>query len=617
MSMKLFGNLIEIDENGRLTIPTDGSNAGLALGSDVLLYRSAANTLTTSDSVVVGGLSVSNLTSGRIPIIGADGLLTDDSDLTFSDDTLTVTKIAGTEFTQPITFGAVPATTGTIRFTNTDRIKWRNSGNTLDLSFGVNASNQFAFEAGASYGIIFDNVTTGSSVSSPVLYLRGNYNDGNDHEIEGYIQLVSGANPYLTFYVDDDGATPSPVEIMRLYDTQLNLYAKDAIIFDNNTTGADANSPPLYLRGNAWNDPTNNEIEAILQLIENSNDPYISVKVDDDGTSPSPVEAMRIYDTYVLFNGYLRSTGGGIFDESITISDTKTLQTGNTDDDYFDIKARDNGVGRVVVARVASAADPYFSMGGSQQFKFYNSGYSLQTGTTYYGDTGVYIKSGADGYLDFVVDTGSFRFYEGDIIIDDTTTSSSVDSPRIYFRGNHWNDPTNNEIESQFYLDENSGEPRQVINVDDATFSPQTSAYFFGTKSIGSRIRFGDKNGDGAVGAGDFYLDPTAGNGMEGFVYDYSVNNRLYFYGNGAPRYISVDGGFWMGPDHPIDILSGQKWKKDDYFLFQVDKFATDGVAHGAPVGLESILSNYIRRDEVESMIEAKISQKLKELGLV
>jgi len=37
-------------------------------------------------------------------------------------------------------------------------------------------------------------------------------------------------------------------------------------------------------------------------------------------------------------------------------------------------KAKDTGVGLVEVARIAGATDPYFSMGGSQQVKFYNSG---------------------------------------------------------------------------------------------------------------------------------------------------------------------------------------------------------------------------------------------------
>jgi pectate lyase-like protein len=43
-------------------------------------------------TAIVPSLTASNLTSGRVPIAGSAGLLADDADLTFSGDTLTVTK---------------------------------------------------------------------------------------------------------------------------------------------------------------------------------------------------------------------------------------------------------------------------------------------------------------------------------------------------------------------------------------------------------------------------------------------------------------------------------------------------------------------------------------------
>jgi hypothetical protein len=58
------------------------------------------------------------LTSGRIPFATTNGRLTDDADLTFATDTLTVTKIAATELTGNLTFAdainvVLNATTGT------------------------------------------------------------------------------------------------------------------------------------------------------------------------------------------------------------------------------------------------------------------------------------------------------------------------------------------------------------------------------------------------------------------------------------------------------------------------------------------------------------------------
>lgn len=48
-------------------------------------------------------ININSLTSGRVVFAGASGRLTDDGDFTFATDTLTVTKIAGTEFTGAVT----------------------------------------------------------------------------------------------------------------------------------------------------------------------------------------------------------------------------------------------------------------------------------------------------------------------------------------------------------------------------------------------------------------------------------------------------------------------------------------------------------------------------------
>ena len=48
-----------------------------------------------------------------------------------------------------------------------------------------------------------------------------------------------------------------------------------------------------------------------------------------------------------------------------------------TDDSHWLLKTKQNTVGDVEVARAQGAADPYFSIGGSQEFKFYNSGTAL------------------------------------------------------------------------------------------------------------------------------------------------------------------------------------------------------------------------------------------------
>jgi len=80
-----------------------------------------------------------------------------------------------------------------------------------------------------STGIQVDDITTGSGASSPSIALRGNFYDGSDHEIEGNIQLITNSDPYLLFSVDDDGATPTPVNVMRVYDTNVSPHTDSAI----------------------------------------------------------------------------------------------------------------------------------------------------------------------------------------------------------------------------------------------------------------------------------------------------------------------------------------------------------------------------------------------------
>lgn len=117
---------------------------GFCIGGDVQLYRSAANTwgLGAGDSLIgatwlnstnsastnfymVGG------TAGRIPLIGTNGRIVSDADLTFSVDTLTATKLAGTTMTGDITMGGNDIIGAT----------WLNSTNTSTSSLYVNGED--------------------------------------------------------------------------------------------------------------------------------------------------------------------------------------------------------------------------------------------------------------------------------------------------------------------------------------------------------------------------------------------------------------------------------------------------------------------------------------------
>jgi len=94
------------------------------------------------------------------------------------------------------------------------------------------------------------------------------------------------------------------------------------------------------------------------------------------------------------------------FQDTVTVVDEKAIAAGPNDDDYFTFFAKDNGVGPKEVARVAGAAEPYFSL---LQAKFGTSVLAADAphrGMFYYTEGGggvadilyCVMKNAADGY---------------------------------------------------------------------------------------------------------------------------------------------------------------------------------------------------------------------------
>lgn len=83
MSGTADGQLLYWDNTGLTWSLTDATKLKWTPGTDTLL---ATNISTSS-------ITISGLTAGRVVFAGASGLLTDDADMTFSTDTLTVTQI--------------------------------------------------------------------------------------------------------------------------------------------------------------------------------------------------------------------------------------------------------------------------------------------------------------------------------------------------------------------------------------------------------------------------------------------------------------------------------------------------------------------------------------------
>lgn len=158
---------------------------------------------------------------------------------------------------------------------------------------------------------------------------------------------------YFTFQARDSD-TDTLVEVGRVFGAsnpyfsfggsqQNKFYNSAAIDFGGNISLTQATTT-LYGSGNG-------------RIILGMNG---EVTIDINGTSGD----------VITFSGAAFYFGG-----VTTINNTYSLDSGSDDTNYFTIRAKDTGVGMVEVGRVIGAADPYISFGGSQQFKFYNSGY--------------------------------------------------------------------------------------------------------------------------------------------------------------------------------------------------------------------------------------------------
>ena len=79
--------------------------------------------------------------------------------------------------------------------------------------------------------------------------------------------------------------------------------------------------------------------------------------------SERDLQAETFYATDVAFSNQIYGTGSPTY-----------ISAHDADNAYLALYARDNTVGLIEIARMQGAADPYFSMGGSQEFKFYYSG---------------------------------------------------------------------------------------------------------------------------------------------------------------------------------------------------------------------------------------------------
>lgn len=168
----------------------------------------------------------------------------------------------------------------------------------------------------------------------------------------------------------------------------------------------------------------------------NADDDYLVFKARDNGVGL--VEVSRVVgaaDPYVSFGGSQQikifNSGYVSIVGNLDIDDEWGIRTTNNNDDYFTFLARDNGVGRVEVGRVAGAADPYVAFGGSQETKFYYSN-AITLGGIATMASGKQLNAAADGVVNF---SKAGTISDADFTTD-TTGLIGIDTSndRIYYR---------------------------------------------------------------------------------------------------------------------------------------------------------------------------------------
>ncbi len=158
---------------GAIDVGSSNISGGAVSGSSTLNIDGAAK--------LNGAVSVKALTATRVVFAGADGLLSDDSDMTFSGDTLTVTKLGAYEQAGAVDFSDEAMTnvnidSGAIDGTNITV----GSGKTLDVSGGTLtlAANQISgdkVEGGTIAAITINALTAGTISASSTAGFAGGY----------------------------------------------------------------------------------------------------------------------------------------------------------------------------------------------------------------------------------------------------------------------------------------------------------------------------------------------------------------------------------------------------------------------------------------------------------
>lgn len=155
----------------------EGSGTGVNYGAlTVPTSLTGDRTYTFPDFNIIVAGSTAALTSGRVPIAGASGLLTDDADLTFATDTLTATKIIGSTSITDTGLTATRVTFAGAAGILTDDSDMTFATDTLTITKIISSTSITEGTAGAGTAqTLLNNTLSGSSATSNGLSVTGTF----------------------------------------------------------------------------------------------------------------------------------------------------------------------------------------------------------------------------------------------------------------------------------------------------------------------------------------------------------------------------------------------------------------------------------------------------------
>jgi len=222
----------------------------------------------------------------------------------------------------------------------------------------------------------------------------------NGNGIVRVVGLLSGVDTLGTNVVNPDGQT----------------WSAGDELFLSETTGGLTNVRPTsgHIVEIGWSLFGSSNTDAILVEVDTPSH-GVHVASGDDIT-------LRMGDSggsnYVYFKDYANATVGSMDSNGnftsygyihLSANENGFLGPTNDDGDYMTFQARDSDTDSlVIIGGMYGAANPYFGLGGLSEFKFYREGHALAglDERFQFGDTGVYVFSDDDGYLDLTADTG-------------------------------------------------------------------------------------------------------------------------------------------------------------------------------------------------------------------